>query len=298
MEQVEPRREVLVQKIRLREGQSPSVGVLAFRNARPHVLPATEEIGLRERDLGQEPFGGRITARQADRTGRLVLDGDRHDDAVGAGTGTRRNVNGLEEAQIVQVTLALLDQRVVVGVAFADVELPANYVVARTRVADDVHSFDIDLRSVVHGERQRDLMGRIVTVAVRPNVGKCVPEASQLSRHRLDGLFDRRGVIDVSRMQKHETLERLAADLRQMRRHGYAGDVILSSLRHRDRDDVTFFVGIVDHVRIGDAEVGITIFHIILADSLLVGGERVRLIDVGALEPGQEVHLGGLHQTM
>ena len=58
----------------------------------------------------------------------------------------------LEEAQIVQATLGRLDHRVVVGVAFADVELATNDIVAGAGVADDVEPLDVDFRRVVDRE--------------------------------------------------------------------------------------------------------------------------------------------------
>ena len=78
----------------------------------------------------------------------------------------------LEEAEVVQPTLGRFNHSVIVGVAFADIELAPDDVIARARVADDVDALDVDLRRVIDGERQSDLMRRVVALAMRPNVGE------------------------------------------------------------------------------------------------------------------------------
>ena len=86
----------------------------------------------------------------------------------------------LEIAEPVQAAFAALDQGVVVGVAFADVEFAANDVIARARVADDVDAFDIDLRAVVDGEGERDLVRRFVALAVRAHIREGVAERAPI----------------------------------------------------------------------------------------------------------------------
>ena len=179
------------------------------RRAELHVLAAAEEVGLGERDFGEEAGGGRIAAAEADRTRRLVFDLDGDDDPVGRRARPRRDVHLLEKAEPVEAALALFDHRVVVGVAFADVELAADHVIARAGVADDIDALDVDLRAVVDGEGDGDLVGRLVALAVRPHVGEGVALARQFARDRVDRLVDRGGVVDVAGVQLDERLQRM-----------------------------------------------------------------------------------------
>ena len=213
--------------------------------------------------------------------------------------GRVRDVDLLEVAETVQPALGPLDHRVVVGVAFADVELAANDVVARARVADDVDPLDVDLRTVVDGEAAARSCGS-------PCRGR---HAGELRRRRSPWRATSRlmastvlstaaGVVDVARAQSGEPQQRRPVDLAGMRSHGHARDVVLRPLVDRDRDDVAGWVRLVGDVGVGDAEVGVAVLHVIPADRLLVGGEAIGIVDVGALEPRQEVHRARLHQVV
>ena len=61
-------------------------------------------------------------------------------------------------------------------------------------------------------------------------------------------------------------------------------------------DVVALALGIVAHVGADDAEVGIAVLQIKAANELLIGRDLVGIIDVGRLEEGEPVHLGGLHE--
>ncbi len=91
--------------------------------------------------------------------------------------------------------------------------------------------------------------------------------------------------------------QRRPVNRRDVRVHAHAGDVVLRPLVQRDRDHVAGRVRLVGDVGVGDPEVGVAVLHVIAADRLLVGGEAIGIVDVGALEPGQEVHRARLHQV-
>ena len=235
---VEPRRQALTQEVGLGERRLPALAVLTVGHAQADVLAAAEKVRLGVGELGHDALRRRIAAAEADRAGRLVLDLDHHDDAVGRRARTVRNVDLLEVAEAVQPALGPLDHLVVVGVAFADVELAANDVVARPCVADDVDPLDVDFRTVVDRVAQRDRVVRRVAVAMRAHFREGVAVACDVAAHGVDRLVDPAGVVDVARAQSGEPQQRRPVNGRDVRVHVHARDVVLRPLVERDRDDV------------------------------------------------------------
>ena len=290
MVNVEAGGQALSEKIRLGERGLPALGVLPVGNAQAHILTAAEEVRLGVRELGQKALRGRIAAAEADRAGRLILDLDDDDHAIGAGAWPVRDMDLLEVAQTVKAPLGALDQHVIIGVAFADIEFAANDVVPGARVADNVDALDIDFRTVVHRELQRNRMVDGVAIAVRARLREGVALARDVARDRIDRLVDRACVVDVARLQSDESSQRRPVHLRYVGDHRNGRHVVLGALVHRDGDHVAWRIGLVDDVGIDDAEIGVAVLHVIAADRLLVGGQTIGIIDIGALEPRQEVH--------
>ena len=71
----------------------------------------------------------------------------------------------------------------------------------------------------------------------------------------------------------------------------------MRALVHRDRDDVAGGILLVGDVGTDDPEVSEAVLHVIAADRLLVGGQAIGIVDVGALDERQQVHRAGLHQA-
>ena len=69
--------------------------------------------------------------------------------------GSVDDLHGLEVVEILQPPLGAVDQRAVIGVAFGEIELAANHVVARAGVAADVDALDIGARAFVDREHDR-----------------------------------------------------------------------------------------------------------------------------------------------
>ncbi len=86
-------------------------------------LAAAEEVRLADRDLADEAVGGRVAAGDREGAGRLILDVDVDDDAVGRGARLVGDADVLEVAEIVEAAFGAVDQHLVVGVAFAEIEL-------------------------------------------------------------------------------------------------------------------------------------------------------------------------------
>ena len=91
----------------------------------------------------------------------------------------------LKVTKTVQTSLSALDQDVVVGVAFADIEFAANNIVASAGITDNVKAFDVYLRTVVDREGQRDRMIRGIALSVRPRLRERIPLAGYVARDPL-----------------------------------------------------------------------------------------------------------------
>ena len=70
--------------------------------------------------------------------------------------GLRRDLDGLEIVQVLQPPLGAVDQRLVVGIAFGDVEFAPDHVVARAGIAVDVDALDIGARPLIDREGDVD----------------------------------------------------------------------------------------------------------------------------------------------
>ena len=115
-------------------------------------LAAAHEIGFLHRNFANHAFGRRIAAGDRERAGRLILDRDHDDDTVGRRTRLVGDRHFLEVTEIVQPPFGTIDDRLVIGVALADIELAADDVVTGARIAANVDSLDVDARAFVDDE--------------------------------------------------------------------------------------------------------------------------------------------------
>ena len=113
------------------------------------VLAAAEQVALADADFGDEAVGGRIAAGDRELAGRLLFHVDIEDDAVGRRARLVGDLHVLEVVEVLQPPLGAVDQRAVVGVAFGDIELAPDDVVARARVAADIDALDVGARALL-----------------------------------------------------------------------------------------------------------------------------------------------------
>ena len=84
----------------------------------------------------------------------------------------------LEIAEIVEAALGAVDEHPVVGVAFAEIELAADDVIAGAGVAAHVDPLDIDARSVLDHVAEVDRLGRGIARADRTDLREGVAFAA------------------------------------------------------------------------------------------------------------------------
>ncbi len=69
-----------------------------------------------------------------------------------------------------------------------------------------------------------------------------------------------------------------------MRLNVDSGNSILRAFLDGDRDDIALLFRVVMRIRTDDMEIGIAVLEIEAADEIEVGGDLVRIVDVGGLE--------------
>ncbi len=209
--------------------KSTPCDALAQRGGDAHELAAAEEVRFGDRHFADEAVRRRVAARDA-RTGPWAdLRRRRHDhDAVGRGARLVRDANALEEAEVVEAAFGPVDEDVIVGVAFAQVELAADDVVARAGVAANVDALDVDARAFLDDEGR----GRSSAWPDRGRrAGEPARRRSPCARSRVvmasTRLLDVLGVVDVARLQADGRLKRRGIDIRDARIDGDGADAVL-----------------------------------------------------------------------
>src|SRR5690606_12512143 len=115
-----------------------SAGLLAPARADFRVITAAEQVLLGKRHFADDAVRRRIAAGDGELAGGLVLNINKNNNPVRRRAGLGRNADRFEEAQAVQPAFGAVDEGVIVGVAFGDIEFAANDVIARARIAADV----------------------------------------------------------------------------------------------------------------------------------------------------------------
>ena len=120
------------------------------------VAAGAQQVALGDRDLAHEAVGGGIAAHDREFAGRLLFDVDVDHHPVGRRAGLVGDLHGLEEIEILEPPLGAIDQGAIVGIAFGDIELAADHVVARARVAADIDALDVGARAFIDDEGDVD----------------------------------------------------------------------------------------------------------------------------------------------
>src|SRR5690606_6587971 len=173
-EDVKARCETIAEEVRLGERKIVAAGVIeTATDGNTDELSATKEVLLLDGGFeDQAVAAGGVAGTDTERAGRLVFDIDNHHDAIGSGALRGRDVDGGEVAKGLEPSLGARDHLLIERVAFTEVELTANDIVARAGVAAHFDPLDIGTLALIdeighaHG-----LVGE-VTVATGGHAGE------------------------------------------------------------------------------------------------------------------------------
>jgi hypothetical protein len=112
------------------------------------------KIALADRNFADDAVRRGIAAAHRELAGQLLDDIDIDQHPVRGRAGLVGDAHALEIAEIVQPPLRPVDQDAVIGIAFEQIELAPDHMVARARIADDIDALDIDPRAFFDDEQR------------------------------------------------------------------------------------------------------------------------------------------------
>ena len=175
------------EKIGFGRGQIDPARILAVGEDGLNVLARTVEIALAHFDLDERTIGGRVTAGDVEIAGRLVNRLDIEDDMVRRRARPVRYFHRLEVVQILQAPFGPVYQRLVVGIAFRDIELAPDHVIAGARVAMNLDPFDIGAGPLFDHEGDVDTLRGGIAGEARGRLGKGIAEPCHFDGQKLGG---------------------------------------------------------------------------------------------------------------
>src|SRR5262249_1456323 len=163
-----------------------------------------------------------------------------------------------------------IDQRTVVGIALAQIELATDHIIARAYVAADIDALDIGTRTFFDDKGNVDRLGFEIAFTARPYVSESVAMLGGLDRHQLNAFFDQVRVVDASGAQPELTAQGLRVDRAHVGNDFDIPNPILCALIDRERDDKPFSRGIVLADGGDDAHVSVPVLQIKTAQQIAV----------------------------
>ncbi len=267
---------------------------MAVGDRRLHGAPGAQQVALAHADFRDQPIDGRIAAGNGKIAGQLLLDIDVDDDAVGRRAGLLGDFHGLEIVQILEPPLGAVEQHFVERVAFGDIELAPDDVIAGAGVAADVDPFDIGARPLVDhiGEVYQPRL--VVAVGARMHLREGIAALRRLDREVLGGLLDRFGVVGVAGARLEARPQRGRVDVAHVRLDVDGAEAIRLAFLEREGDEESFLGGVELRHRRDDLGVGVAVLEIEPPQQIAVGFDPVRVVDVGALEEAENIGFAGL----
>ena len=137
-------------------------------------MPVTQQVVLRQLGLSEEVLAASEPETDLERTGELLLHRDFEQHLVVGGAALLVDLDAVEEAERGDAGLRGAHAGAAVEIAFGDAHLPADHLVARLVVADDLDLLDGDRLALLEhvGEIDQPLLG--IDGRVRCDVRVCV----------------------------------------------------------------------------------------------------------------------------
>src|SRR6185437_6177395 len=298
VEEIDAAGQTIAEQIRLDERQLNAARVLTVLHGHTAQLAAAEQVAFGHADFGEETVGCRIATANGEFSGRYFFHIDVHDDTVGRRAGLAGDLDRFEEIEVFQPALGAVDQRLIVGIALADIELAADHIIAGTRIAANIDALDVGAHALLDHESKIDDLCFSITVATRMHGRESVAALRGFDRHRFDALLDQVGVINIAGAQTRLRPQDTRIDRLHVGDHVHGTDMVLRTLVDGVRDGEAFFARVVLTDRRDDSHVGITVAQIEFPQQIAIGFNAVGIVDVGGLKKAQPVALTRLDDVL
>jgi hypothetical protein len=231
----------------------------------------------------------RVTGTDRELAGRLILNVDDDDDAVGLRTGRRRNFDRAEIAETLEALTCTANHGLVEGIAFRQVEFAADDVVASPGVTADFNALDIGARALVDEVADRDRAVCEIAIATRRDLSEREAGVSNALGNRNDRVFDVFRAVGRAGTALNERLKLFGVHVGNGAFNIDRAEVVTLAFLDGDRDRV--FVGC--RIELGegryDLEVRVATVVIEAAQQFFVRAQLVFGVNVTARQERQKV---------
>ena len=117
-----------------------------------------------------------------------------------------------EKAEIIEAPLCAVHQDPVIGVAFGNIELPANDIVACASISPNLDTLNVSARAFINEECQVDRTVFEVPVALRGNFTKSETVFSNGFRHGNQCFLDFSGTVGIAGLNLQRVLKNCRVD--------------------------------------------------------------------------------------
>ena len=166
------------------------------------------------------------------------------------------------------------------GVALGEAELAADHLVESTRVARDVDALDIDARPLLDVEGHVDREIVLVAPDVGADLDEGVAQRTDEVRQRGDGLFDLAGVVPVAFGHRQIALQDVDIESLEAGGNLDLAELVALALVDREGDEEALAVGRQLGDGRHDAEIGVTLREVELAQQLAIEIEAIGIVAV------------------
>ena len=204
----------------------------------------------------------------------------------------------MKKFETLDAPLGAVDQGAVVGIAFGNIELTADHIVAGSGIAANVDALDIGPHALVDDEDDADRALLRVAVAARADRGEWIAVLGDFDGDVLHRFLDRVAVIDVARVHAQHRPQRQRIDCADVGLNLDRAETIERAFLDGKRDDEALDRRIVFADCGDDLHVGIAVGEIEAPDQIAIGFDAIGIVDVGSLQKAQEVRSRGLDHIL
>ncbi|QTK78743.1 hypothetical protein AT6N2_C0909 [Agrobacterium tumefaciens] len=295
LEEVEAGSQTVAEEIGLREGQRVRTRIVfTSTSGDTDILTATEEVLFFDRCFEQHAIVLRVARTDTERTRRLIFNVNHDHDAVRRAAAGGRDIDLREVTQRFETTLCSGNDRLVERIAFGNIEFATDDIVTRAGVTADFDTLDVSALALIDDIGHANGVARHVAVAARRNTSERITFTGNALGNRFHALLNFLGAVASTLTGFNKTLKLGTIDARNGRFDRDVAEVVLLAFVNGDGDGVFVLCLVQDRLGRDDAEVGITVVVVELAQRLFIGAQLVLIVDVLTRQERQHVGLLGI----